>query len=818
MIVRSDETLSVGWKVGSVDPPELSLTVVAKAICPLTPRRLKADPSPPGVRGDLFEIEGEPGSGLRYPSDLVPFKPNTDILLRGDAWAPDGKPAASVPVSLSIAGVRKSILVTGDRTWQPVPGDERRMEMSAPEPFISMHLARQRAFGGPGSEKNPLGCGLNCVQSGGRLPNIEDPAHLISTITDTPEPVGVGPIPADHHPRAAMIGTFDDSYAKTRWPWMPADADWRHSCAAPIDQQTTGYVRGDELLRLRNVVQGAPDFWTHLPGLRVRWLMRVKDRRGVITAREVPMNLDTVYIDAKAGNVVLVWRGVTPAARMKLGDVESMFATTEALGSSPRSAEDLWKGFDAGIEAQGKLPPDVAEEIAKGRAAIAQAEVIAQEKLSEACAQRDAFMARAEQNKAAAAGQAERLSTVGNAVVGGGVGVGGEVGGAIDRASVTGVTAASVAAARALPAAAVVLPAALPESPVRAQVNQLKQLVGTLRGRGMSADDPKLREIFKGIADLELLDARQGRSMISLQRLDVIAAVGRRESLAGLGMASLDLSGIDFSGIDLRGAVLAESNLSGAVLSGADLSGAVLYKANLRGADLSGAGCDKVIFTEARLEGAVLTGLSVSGAVFIGMDLRGKILTGWKGRAPLLNDAKLDGVVFGAAQIPAASFIGASMHHVDLSGADIQGAQFIGVQGQGMDLSGASAGGLQASPGVDMRFTDFSGMRGIGSNFGGARLEGADFSDAVLSESIFAEALISHGVFRRVNLAGTDLSDCDLSRCIFEDAHLARAMIERSRADGARFLRTGAWSAGFWLTDTRQATFEACNLRGSSLA
>src|SRR5689334_358370 len=53
---------------------------------------------PPLLAPEYF---GEPGkSSLRYDSDLLAAKPETDLLVVGSAYAPRGRPTPTVPVSL----------------------------------------------------------------------------------------------------------------------------------------------------------------------------------------------------------------------------------------------------------------------------------------------------------------------------------------------------------------------------------------------------------------------------------------------------------------------------------------------------------------------------------------------------------------------------------------------------------------------------------------------------------------------------------------------------------------------------------------------
>jgi len=88
------------------------------------------------------EYHGEPGkSSIRTPSDVALTKPATDVLLIGTAYAPRGRPATQMHVSVSAGGVRKALRVFGDRVWE-----QRGIgtALSSPATFETMPLVWER--------------------------------------------------------------------------------------------------------------------------------------------------------------------------------------------------------------------------------------------------------------------------------------------------------------------------------------------------------------------------------------------------------------------------------------------------------------------------------------------------------------------------------------------------------------------------------------------------------------------------------------------------------------------------------------------------
>ena len=72
-----------------------------------------------------------------------------------------------------------------------------------------------------------------------------------------------------------------------------------------------------------------------LPGLRVRLFLgdQTPDRKPPL--REVPLVLDTAWIDADAERLVLVWRGRAKIRGPKMPDVQTLFAFTEPMAQPP---------------------------------------------------------------------------------------------------------------------------------------------------------------------------------------------------------------------------------------------------------------------------------------------------------------------------------------------------------------------------------------------------------------------------------------------------------------------------------------------------
>lgn len=170
----------------------------------------------------LFPNDQETPLGLLPRDDLPKMDETFEVILLGEALAPNARPVTAMKVALSVGTQRRELVVAGDRMWQ-----RRKDPMPRPASFVRMPLTRDRAFGGstevlidvespvdvayphnpdgrgfdPGPSAEQLGKHLRCpsgfpkYEATRSLPNIEDPAELIQRWEDTPKPAGWSTIP-----------------------------------------------------------------------------------------------------------------------------------------------------------------------------------------------------------------------------------------------------------------------------------------------------------------------------------------------------------------------------------------------------------------------------------------------------------------------------------------------------------------------------------------------------------------------------------------------------------------------------------------------
>ncbi len=164
----------------------------------------------------------------KLESDLVAWKPCTDVVVIGEACAPRGKKARFFDAGIRVGNFQKSVRVFGNRKIRPKTFG---FEFSEPELFETMPVHYGLAYGGrhlrsdKGDElvypRNPVGKGF-VVQASREelaslvLPNLENPAKILTPETlslksfehwvEAPEPWALGYTSRNFHPRVRLAG------------------------------------------------------------------------------------------------------------------------------------------------------------------------------------------------------------------------------------------------------------------------------------------------------------------------------------------------------------------------------------------------------------------------------------------------------------------------------------------------------------------------------------------------------------------------------------------------------------------------------------
>lgn len=288
-------------------------------------------------------------SSLWHPSDLVPYKPATDIIVNAVARAPEGRPSPSWTCGLRVERndqilLDKKVRVTGPKWWRPIwkrklREEERadwtgvrklfdRWELSEPDPIQELPLRYEYAFGGEietgvdedgnptfdTDHHNPLGIGkidreYSDHTKSVAAPQIESPDDPIKEPFKNYRPQNFGPIPPAWLPRRPLGGTYDEHWQDNVWPAWPTDYSFAYHNSAHPDLVIYPYLWGNEQITLTGMSEGIETCVFSLPAEQVM----VDFVRADNTTERKNMVMDTVFLDINSARrrdwrVYLSWR------------------------------------------------------------------------------------------------------------------------------------------------------------------------------------------------------------------------------------------------------------------------------------------------------------------------------------------------------------------------------------------------------------------------------------------------------------------------------------------------------------------------------
>jgi hypothetical protein len=289
------------------------------------------------------EYWGEPGeSSIKYASEAHLTKPSTDVVLVGSARVPDGQSVQRLDTLVSVGPVKKQVTVFGDRVWtgRSLGG----YEFTDPEPFESMPLTWERAYGGkhvPDPEKdtflaewrNPVGCGFKGKRGRGDMtgqpvPNLEDPSKRLSKPGGKQTPSCFAYVAPGWQQRAQYAGTYDAAWQKNRAPYLPDDFDPRFFNCAPEGLICPTYLQGGEPVDLVGVSPLGPLHFL-LPVCETTATIHVAGR-----TESPPLLLETVLLEPDESRFSMQWRAAMQCDKeaLRVERVELDVAQLELAG------------------------------------------------------------------------------------------------------------------------------------------------------------------------------------------------------------------------------------------------------------------------------------------------------------------------------------------------------------------------------------------------------------------------------------------------------------------------------------------------------
>lgn len=299
-----------------------SLVVAIKATFTISPKIRIADEQVPLTLADEFYADPV-NSSIKYPSDIYLPKPGFDVVFRGSAYAPGEQPVPALMAQLIFQNSQLQMRVSGDRVWS-------NGRPTAPQPFLSMPLLYESAYGGvhhfksqepmgPKScvyvPENPVGQGFAGKRKekeveGLPVPNLENPQQLLHLFGDKSTPICWGAIAPSWVARSRYAGTYDEQWQQSIAPALPQNFDERffHVGSSGLSFPQAK-IQGGESVRLINLAPES-DIAFNVPACPLD--VSVSLMGGV---HSVPVDVETLLIEPDENRFCLTWKGVFPCER-----------------------------------------------------------------------------------------------------------------------------------------------------------------------------------------------------------------------------------------------------------------------------------------------------------------------------------------------------------------------------------------------------------------------------------------------------------------------------------------------------------------------
>jgi len=347
--IRNATSLETGFTLGPGPEGQPCMSVIVKGTFAI-PEETGATAPLADEQLPLWEedhhFDGDASASVQFEADTVPYKPAADIVLVGHGYAPGGRPTTRVDVLLRVGSHKHFLRIVGDRHWTFPSRMLMKPLISEPQPFTTMPLRYERAFGGfdrVGAgycEANPLGQGFIAAKARDAvhekpLPNIEDPHQPITAWSDHPRPVGFGFYGKTWAPRGAFSGTEAGLADPDPMLGLPSDFTPKFFNGAHPDLQVSGYLQGNEEVELFNLTPDGPRAF-HLPGITPDVRLTSHEQRAAAAKETAPHvlqgALDTLVLLPDEHRGYVVWRFWHPLPQ-RYEDVEDVAYVTVRLSS-----------------------------------------------------------------------------------------------------------------------------------------------------------------------------------------------------------------------------------------------------------------------------------------------------------------------------------------------------------------------------------------------------------------------------------------------------------------------------------------------------
>ena len=726
---------------GRLNYPAYSATFIIKGLFSLSNNSvLSAEEEQPYATGDQYYTDDDDQvGGIRYASDFVYYKSQTDVSLVGHCYAPQGKKTASCLTQFMLAQKSMNLHVFGDRFWIRNAGGFFATE---PIPFEKVELRYENSFGGAIIEGNPIGKGsAKTILANGStvwpLPNIEYPRQRITSPKQIPVPAGFGPLNSGWSLRKNKLGTYDKHWLEKKWPWFPDDFDPAYFNSSPQAMQISGYLIGDESLQFSNLHPEISDYRTTLPGIKVRCFTRTHSKDPSIgkSFQEINMELDTLAIDMDAEQATLVWRGWSRTDSEEMQDIQDILVVAENVEDDPMSIDEGYV-----------LLQKCKSELDEGYAAEEPENIVTDAGSENEGFDVDAIIAQAEE-------ESRKLL----------------IESGID-----------------------------PDNPPEPTEEDMAQQAALLAEMGI--DDSESLPLTRAQVERDVFD-RKGFFQKDLSDLDLNGIDFRGIDLREANLSSMVLTDSDFSTANLSGAILSGSNFHKTSFKNACLYEADMTEADISEVNFTGANLEDAVLESCKANSANFNNVQASGADFRNAKLRnGSFINADLRRASFesadlnhvnMENSRLQNITLNKAAAIYGNFTKADMTGVRASdNCDFSGAVFKGCQMEGANFESARC--IQA----DFSYADMHDANLISADLTDANFKCSDLRQSKLAkanmdgtcmmqcnlyEASLEKAMLKNADFRLANLYGAEFLDAEITHTNFTQANIKMTKLNATK-------------------------------------
>ena len=741
--------------------------------------------------------------------------------------------------------------------------------ISDPQPFESLPLTWERAFGGEQFAPNPLGMGY---LPRGRRTGARQMAAAQYRIPRPADGRPLGPAPArrirhaGYHggPNArALQGTYDDEWLENHAPGLPRESGFSAiSTQLLLTSAWTGPLRLTRHSSIWGMHPDEPFIQSSLPGLRSRcFVSRRKNKRLIF--EEIPTSIDTVWLFPHAKRGITIHRGQTGVGIFDATDLKHMLIAVEYMDGESRDKEQYLKSLNLRLDEATRIYWNPREDDICPPEEAPGDEYQAPDPMEDPRVRDLIDQARAETEKQVDAARAYCQAA------------GLDPDQFLDKAAVMAKFDAETVSDLHLPPP-FKGPDDIPrmmkymqEQSARFEAEQkpmeelmaqgkkalddqmanLKQKLKDTLGDKMPDLERKLAQALdkkpprpvipepppspsgqlkKALAELEQMKAPPGLELPAGTKQKLIEAIAEAEKseklLAKFGLDQADKAqealGAAFlpppeprtpsEVADMRLMVLKAAH-NGESCREWDLTGAVLCGLDLKNLDLSGAVLDSADLSDCDLSGAKL-----DQTCLVRADLRGAKLCGADMTEASLGKADCTGADFSGADLSKGFLAEADLRGAKLAGANLNEANCMKAVFDRADLTGCNlqkAVVLEASlSGAVLHKADLFDALFMKSSF-----PQADFSQASLKKATFVEAQGPGCDFRGADLdnvrmvMGADFSGSDFSGCTSKGGNWRSTKLQR-----AVFSQADLEQSDFYECDLERAVFQGANCKNAS--